>query len=284
MRNSLGDAPEPVALDCQDWLWPEIVSDLGDQAVPTLAALRDRAPVFLRVNGTRTTIEEVSRALLEDDIETEPHPLSRTALVVASNERRLRNSPAYLEGLVELQDAASQAVVDTCLSHVRGERVLDYCAGGGGKSLAFAGAGLAHVTAHDADPGRMKDIPARASRAGTPVEVAERVDGTFDFVLCDAPCSGSGAWRRQPEAKWTLDEERLALLNRTQDAILDKAVAHVAREGHLAYATCSILSRENEQRADTFLARHPGWSCVEQRRWSLLEGADGFFLAIFQRS
>ncbi len=280
----LEEAPPPVRLDCPDWIWPHFRSGMGDRAEPILTTLRDRAPVFLRVNLARIDRQSALAALAEDDIDTEPHALADTALRVTRNDRRIRASRAFREGLVELQDAASQAVVAACLDHLRGERVLDYCAGGGGKALAFAGGGVRHVTAHDADPARMKDIPARASRAGADIEIVRKVIGRYDLVLCDAPCSGSGAWRRQPEAKWTLDTARLSELNAIQDEVLDDACKHVIDDGLLGYATCSLLSVENETRADAFFGRHPEWREVFQRQWTPLDGGDGFFLALFRKS
>ncbi len=278
------DAPMPVQLDCPDWLWPGLQADLGPQAAPVLSALRDRAPVFLRVNLARVDRAAAQAALAEEDILTEPHDLAATALRVTRNERRIKGSRAFRDGLVELQDAASQAVVEACLEQIDPGRVLDYCAGGGGKALALADRVGGPVTAHDADPARMRDIPERARRAGVDIDVMTEVDGHFRLVLCDAPCSGSGAWRRQPEAKWHLTEDRLSALNVTQDSILAKAANHVGETGCLAYATCSLFSVENGQRADRFLETHPDWSEVQRRSWTPLDGADGFFLAVFRKS
>lgn len=279
----LADAPDPVRYDCPDWLWPEIARDLDEAAPDVLTALQSRAPVFLRVNRRAGPREDALRTLAEDGIAAEPHAGGPWALLVTDGARRVQMSRAFAEGLVELQDVASQAVVDRLEPCLQGN-VLDYCAGGGGKALAMAAAG-AKVTAHDGDPGRMKDLPARAARAGVEIGMTAGPSGQFDLVLCDAPCSGSGAWRRQPEAKWRLSEEALDALTAKQDAILDAASAHVRPGGHLGYATCSILSRENEARADAFLARHPRWEEVDRMR--LLPetgGGDGFFLALFRKS
>ncbi len=280
----LDEAPLPVRLDCPDWIWPQLSSDSGEETEAVLSHLRDRAPVFLRVNLARTDRQSAIAALAEDEIDAEPHALADTALRVTRNDRRIRASRAFRDGLVELQDVASQAVVAACLDHLSGERVLEYCAGGGGKALAFAGGGVRHVTAYDVDPARMKDIPARASRAGAEIEIIRKVTGRYDFVLCDAPCSGSGAWRRQPEAKWTLDAARLSELNAIQDQVLDDASKHVAEGGILGYATCSLLAVENDVRADAFRSRHPEWHEIFRRQWTPLDGGDGFFLALFRKS
>ncbi|MEL6889877.1 MAG: RsmB/NOP family class I SAM-dependent RNA methyltransferase, partial [Pseudomonadota bacterium] len=189
------DMPEPVRLDCPDWLWPMVTDAYPEMAVQILQTLQTRAPVFLRVNRAKATRSDAIATLAEDEIEAAPHKLSDTALEVTEGARRLRNARAYRDGLVELQDAASQAVVDQCLALGDSPTALDYCAGGGGKALALAAGGVPAVTAHDANPGRMSDLPDRAARAGATITNVETVTGTFDLVLCDAPCSGSGAWR-----------------------------------------------------------------------------------------
>ena len=279
----LSTAPDPVRLDCPDWLWPAITRVYHADAEAVMSALQSRAAVMLRVNTTKTDRAGAQKALLAEEIDTIPHPLSPTALEVTANPRRLQQSKAYTSGLVELQDGASQALVDHVLPLARDQTVLDYCAGGGGKALALAAGGAGKVTAHDVDPGRMQDIPIRAARAGTPIHVSETPKGLHDLVLCDAPCSGTGAWRRQPDAKWRLSQERLDALTTLQDSILVQAMAHVGPKGALAYATCSLLDVENEDRATAFLTQNPDWTEVERQRFSPLDGGDGFYLSVFKR-
>ncbi len=279
--------PEPpadplVRLDCPEWLAPRLQASLGDGFAPVMALLRTRAPVFLRVNLRLATMAEAVRALAADGIGTRPHPLSATALEVTENARRVKASAAFRDGLVELQDAASQAVVDALLPVRAGARVLDFCAGGGGKSLALAAIG-ARVTAHDADPRRMADLPARARRAGVRIDLVDSGELTaaepFDLVLVDAPCSGSGAWRRQPEAKWRLNPARLSELGAIQAAILRQAAGHVRRGGELAYATCSMLEEENSAIVGGFLEETSRFQMVAERRFTPLDGGDGFYVA-----
>ncbi len=278
----LDTAPRAVRLDMPDWLMPLLDAGLGADAEPVAEVLRTRAPVFLRVNVARTDRAAAQAALAEDAITAVPHPLSPTALEVTGNPRRVQQSRAYAEGLVELQDAASQAVCDA-LEAGPGLRVLDYCAGGGGKALSLAARG-ADVTAHDADPARMRDLPARAARAGASIAVAG-ADGAsqrapYDLVLCDVPCSGSGSWRRAPDAKWRLTPERLAELVQLQAGILDSAAPLVAPGGVLAYVTCSLLAEENTDQTAALLARLPaGWTLLDEHALTPLDGGDGFYLA-----
>ncbi len=272
--------PEAVALDCPDWLVPQFRSSLGTGFEPALQALRQRAPVFLRVHAGRTTREQAATLLARDGIEARAHPLAPTALEVHTNPRAIQRSQAYLEGLVELQDAASQAVITT-LPALTGKTVLDYCAGGGGKALAMAALG-AHVTAHDAKLARMSDLPNRAARARDSIAVKDRATGLFDLVLTDVPCSGSGSWRRSPAAKWTLTPEALDTLCAMQTEILDNARQHMHPAGWLAYVTCSMLEVENQQQITDFLARHPDLELVQDKQWTPLDGGDGFYLALIR--
>lgn len=267
-----------------DWLIAPFEQALGPDVASTASALQRRAPVFLRVNIARTNRAAAVDLLREQGIETAINPLAETALTVLEGARKIRNSPCFAEGYVELQDAASQAVVEALPP---GARVLDYCAGGGGKALAIAAQDGRMVFAHDADSKRMGDIAPRAARAGSRITVMDTGDLSdcpgFDVVLCDAPCSGSGAWRRSAEGKWTLTQDRLDRLGETQDQILAQAARSVAAEGVLVYATCSILRAENENRIETFLAENPGWICVWSRRFDLSEQGDGFFTAHLTR-
>ena len=271
------------ALDLPDWIYDLFLNDLKDDAQAHAEALRHRAAVFLRVNLLKTDREGAQQALMKDAIHTAPHPLSPTALQVVEGARRVAQSDAFRNGLVELQDVSSQAVVDA-LPVVKGMRCLDYCAGGGGKTLALAARLNGPVDAHDADPRRMTDLPERAKRAGADVTCIAHPKGLYDLVLCDVPCSGSGSWRRAPEGKWRLTPDGLTALNRTQAQILDDVTTLVSADGVLAYATCSVLASENEAQIDAFLARHGDWQCIEQTRFGLECGGDGFFVAILTRS
>jgi 16S rRNA (cytosine967-C5)-methyltransferase len=279
------DADDVTRWNLPDWLLPQFKASLGTRAKAVAFALQARAPITLRVNTGKTTPSAAAVALAEQGVETRVNPLAETALTVTDGERKIRNSDRYLEGFVELQDASSQAVV---AAMPRAGRILDYCAGGGGKSLALAVDPAAQVTAHDIDPRRMQDLPARAARAGCSIRQIETDDlqkeAPFDVVLCDAPCSGSGAWRRSPEGKWTLSASRLEELTQLQDSILDAAIALTAKNGCLVYATCSVLACENEDRINAFLERHPDWALGFQKRFDANDDGDGFFTAHLRRN
>ncbi|SIN93170.1 RsmB/NOP family class I SAM-dependent RNA methyltransferase [Vannielia litorea] len=283
-ERAAGDAPEgPAALDCPAWLSAELEASLGPDFEPVLKALQARADVFLRVNALKATREEACAALAAEGVEAEPFPLAPHALRVTAGARRIQATRAFAEGLVELQDAGSQAICEAIPLPAQG-RVLDFCAGGGGKSLALAARAPAlRYFAHDANPRRMNDIPARAARAGVEITRTEAPEGRFELVVADVPCSGSGAWRRQPEAKWQLDQDGLSALAATQAAILEEVAPRVAPQGRLAYVTCSLLDAENGAQAAGFLARNPGWQQESSLRLTPRDGGDGFFLAVFTR-
>jgi 16S rRNA (cytosine967-C5)-methyltransferase len=269
-------------LDLPGWLLPRLRRDLGADLPAIAEALRHRAPVFLRTNLARADRATAQVRLAAEEIETRPHPLSPSALEVVAGARRIQSCATYAEGVVELQDAASQAVVDM-LPLSNGMKVLDFCAGGGGKTLAMAARARLMLFAHDADRRRMRDLPARAKRAGVRVTLVDNPDQAFDLVLADVPCSGSGSWRRAPEGKWLLTEARLAELIVIQAAILDRVALRVRPGGWLGYVTCSLLSGENRDQVDAFLARHSGWRLEAERRLTPLDGGDGFYAAVLRR-
>lgn len=280
IRQALDEATRPVRLDYPDWLAPHL------QAIPdpALALARERAPLFVRVNLLRADPETARTALAEDGIAAEPGPLSPTCLRIVSGGRRADRSRAFSEGLIEVQDAASQAAADYARA-APGEAVLDYCAGAGGKTLALAAAigGLGRLHAHDIAPERLDRLRERARRAGVGVTLhgageIEGLAGACDLVFVDAPCSGSGTWRRHPGSKWRLTPGGLAAYIETQDAILSRAAAAVAPGGRLVYVTCSMLEVENDERARAFLRAHAEFAAGRPPlRLTHLDGGDGFF-------
>jgi 16S rRNA (cytosine967-C5)-methyltransferase len=265
-------------------------------------ALLDRAPLDLRVSAARSSREE-----LRDQFPgAEPTRLSPWGLRLPPDSR-VDDHPAFLEGLVEVQDEGSQLIALACEPQA-GMRILDLCAGAGGKSLALAAAApQAKVIASDTNRARLSQLPARTERAGANIAVRlldggreaaqlAEFDGQCDVVLVDAPCSGSGTWRRNPEGRWRLTRERLDRLVKLQARLLDIAAPLVRPGGALVYATCSIIRAEGADQARNFLGRHSSWvgqdvpfdgGRADGPGRILTPGqdaTDGFFVARFLRS
>jgi 16S rRNA (cytosine967-C5)-methyltransferase len=279
---------EPV-YDVPGWLVDQLKDSLGADFERTMAALRDRAPVDLRVNLLKATVAEAAERLAADGVQTIPLSITPNGLRVTEGDRKVAQSGAYQDGMVELQDAGSQAVVDS-LPLRAGLSVLDYCAGGGGKSLAMASVteGKAQITAFDKSANRLKNLQERADRAGAKVTFAKADPAagnqTYDLVLLDVPCSGSGAWRRNPDSKWKFTTDDLEALTAIQGGILKATAKLVRKGGTLAYVTCSLLRAENEDRIAAFLAEGSRWTKRGERRLPVGEDSDGFFLCLLEYS
>jgi 16S rRNA (cytosine967-C5)-methyltransferase len=257
--------PEEVAAPAgyvPAWVRP-ILSDLV--TANEWPALLERAPLDLRVNAARTTRE----AMLRSFDGAEPTRLSPWGLRLAAD-TKVDDHPAFADGLVEVQDEGSQLIALACQPE-GGMGILDLCAGAGGKSLALASAApKAEIIASDTNRTRLAQLPTRAERAGTAIAVRlldggreatqlADLEGQCDIVLIDAPCSGSGTWRRNPEGRWRLTPERLDRLVKLQRRLLDIAVPLVKPGGALVYATCSIIRAEGADQARNFLGRHSSW-------------------------
>lgn len=282
---ALDGAPRGVRLDIPELL----IADLAPMPDSALDALRFRAPLDLRVNTLRGDVDAARAGLAAEGVETDPGPLSPTCLRVRSGQRKVRRTKAYTSGHVEIQDAASQAVADLAAARP-GETVLDLCAGGGGKALAMAAtmAGDGRLIAHDISPARLGALGPRAARAGAAVEIVgssalDALAGRCDLVLVDAPCTGSGAWRRNPDAKWRLTDDDLKLLAAAQSGLLARADVLAAPSGRIVYATCSLIARENAEIVHSFL-RRGGWRLEQTRILGPLDGGDGFYAADLRRS
>lgn len=288
VSDHLKTLPPAVRLDCPDWVLDRLSDQMGLDAEAVLVAQQHRAPVFLRVNTLRGNMANACASLAADDIAVQPVEGFNTALEVTRNERKIRHSRAFIEGLVEFQDISSQASVSR-LEFPPDARILDYCAGGGGKALALAAhpAKPSEIFAHDISEARMRDLPARSARASARIAILSsdelKTHGPFDLVFVDAPCSGSGTWRRTPDAKWRLSEEALDAYCRKQAEIIDKALELVVQGGVLVYATCSLFREENESQIDAFLSRNDGWVVVSSTRAGIKSGGDGFFSASMRR-
>ena len=273
-----------MMFDMPNWLAGELSTSLGDDDIAVARALTERAPMFLRVSQSRFSRDEAIAALAKDGVAAVAVPAVETALEVTENPRKVAASAAYSSGMVEVQDASSQAI---CIGLPPAARMLDYCAGGGGKVLAYGELNSAQLYAHDANPGRLKDLKPRADRAGLSVRVLDkkgcRAQAPFELVLCDVPCSGSGAWRRTPEGKWALTPDRLSELHKSQAQILDETAGLVSEGGCLAYVTCSIFQSENSQQIQSFLKRNSSYTLSEEIQYLPGDGGDGLYVAHLTR-
>lgn len=279
----LDDAPDAVRFDVPNWLTGESIGVTGTE----FAALRDRGALDLRVNTLKADRETAIACLADDGIVAVPHTAATTALRVTDGSRKVARSRAYLDGLVEIQDAASQAVAALSMPRA-GETVLDLCAGGGGKALALAAlaGNEARILATDISARRLENIPERAQRAGARIDVLETAPDQAlhqrcDLVFVDAPCSGAGAWRRNPDAKWAFTPDRLQALVATQAALLARAARLTRPGGRIVFATCSMLPAEGADHVEQFLSQAPGWTLNDTSRALPSGGTDGFFGAVF---
>jgi 16S rRNA (cytosine967-C5)-methyltransferase len=273
---SLDDAPASVRGDYPDWLEAPFARVFGDGRDEELAALARRAPVDLRANTLKADRARVLKALAP--LGAEAAPLLADAIRIeapGASERAapVEAAPEFAKGWFEVQDLGSQ-IAAAAAGEVKGRQVLDFCAGGGGKTLALAAAmgSTGQIYAYDADARRLKETVTRAQRAGvrnlqvrSPLNPAALVDleGRMDLVFVDAPCTGSGTWRRHPDAKWRLTAAQLERRIAEQDAVLAAAAAHVRPGGRLIYVTCSLLAEENEDRIAAFLAARPDFAAAD---------------------
>jgi 16S rRNA (cytosine967-C5)-methyltransferase len=267
------DLPLHIAGDIPQWLVPSFERAFGDRAAVEAAALAERAPIDLRANTLKAPRPKVLKTLAKFTALAGPlSPLCIRIPVPHGNQRapNVEAEAGYQRGLFEVQDAGSQ--VAALLVGAQAEmQVLDLCAGGGGKTLAMAAAmqNRGQIFAHDRDRQRLKPIHERLQRAGVrntqviPADEPSRLAGLagrFDRVLIDAPCSGSGSWRRKPDAKWRLSDRQLESRIGEQRALLDQAADLVKPGGRLVYVTCSLLPEENDDQIAAFAARRPDFT------------------------
>ncbi len=302
--------PDAVRLEIPDWLLPHLQARFGADLDREMAAMGTNAPLDLRVNLLKNTRAEARAALAAEGWESRETPISLWGLRI-DGRRPITSGPAFQTGLVEIQDEGSQLIA--LVADARpGLRVADWCAGAGGKTLAMAMAmeNRGQIVACDVSTTRLDGAVRRLRRAGAHnverhlIEAgdkwAKRRAGTFDRVLVDAPCTGTGTWRRNPDARLRLRAIDLSELQVKQAAILETAQALVRKGGRLVYATCSLLLEENEAQVSAFLARHPDFALVPlARAWPLetpppcpgemlsltpaKHGTDGFFTAVMER-
>ena len=304
----------PLALraNLPDWLWQKMLAQHGESTALAIAeALNQPAALDLRVNSMKASRDEVIAKLAEAPIIAEPTAFAANGLRIRKKPS-IQNLPLFKDGTIEVQDEGSQ-ILAQLVGAKRGEMVADFCAGAGGKTLALGAAmrNTGRLYAFDISEKRLAKLKPRLARSGLsnvhPVVIAherdakiKRLAGKLDRVLVDAPCSGLGTLRRNPDVKWRQTEAGVAELNEKQRAILASAARLVKAGGRLVYATCSILPEENEQIVEAFLASQPDFellpmsSVLAEQKIDLamdrylqmmphLHQTDGFFAAVLQR-
>jgi 16S rRNA (cytosine967-C5)-methyltransferase len=304
--------PPKQRANLPEWLYDKFVAQYGEEEALELASvLNTPAPLDLRVNTLKADREKVVAELATAPIVAEPTPYASTGLRIRKKPA-LQNLPLFKEGAIEVQDEGSQ-VLAQLLGARRGEMVVDFCAGAGGKTLAIGAImrNTGRLYAFDVSEKRLSKLKPRLARSGLsnvhPVVIAherdakvKRLAGKIDRVLVDAPCSGMGTLRRNPDVKWRQQPEGILELTEKQISILDGAARLVKFGGRLVYATCSLLDEENDGIVTQFLAGHPDFELVPMHKVLLEQriplemgdtlkmlphkhGTDGFFAAVFER-
>jgi 16S rRNA (cytosine967-C5)-methyltransferase len=294
---SLDGAPAPVAGDYPQWLDGHLAEVFGEDRVAEAVAMASRAPLDLRVNSLKAKREKVlvSTAHL-GTIATPFSPIGlRIELGADARNPGIHSEEDFIKGLIEVQDEGSQLAA--LLSAARpGEQVIDLCAGAGGKTLALAAMmqGKGRLIATDRDKRQLAPIYERLSRAGVhncevrapkgEGDALGGISGSADLVLIDAPCTGTGTWRRNPDAKWRMRPGALEVRLKDQIEVLDRAATLVRPGGRIAYITCSVLRAENADQVRAFLARHAGFAVVppSETVTVLRDKADDFAAATLQ--
>lgn len=314
---NLADAPRAAKLEIPAWILEKFEKAFGDKADDEAKALGGEAPLDVRANTLKTTREAVIAMLSGEGLKVSPTTLSPIGIRVAGR-TTLGNHLGFKDGVFDVQDEGSQLCA--LLVDARpGMSVMDLCAGAGGKTLALAAQmnNKGRLIASDLSVTRLERSKLRLRRAGVhnaTLRVLEEHDkwlkrqtsaqgGSFDRVLVDAPCTGTGAWRRNPDARWRLTPDNLANLTATQDAVLEQGAQLTRPGGRLIYVTCSLLPDENEDRVAAFLAKNGAFKALDAAQvWSevlpgtspvsgpyltfspVRTGTDGFFIAILERT
>jgi 16S rRNA (cytosine967-C5)-methyltransferase len=275
-----------------DWLDELGKQELGARWDTELTSLNEEASVVLRVNTLRTTVKELQEKLEEHEIFTTTHQDFPDALILEEY-RNVFQLPEFKEGLFEVQDAGSQAI-SRFANPTPGMRIIDACAGGGGKTLHLAALiqNKGRIIAMDFEQWKLDELKKRARRAGVSTietriidssKAIKRLEKSADLVLLDVPCSGIGVLRRNPDAKWKLSPQYLEQVKAEQQKILSSYSTMVKPGGMLVYATCSLFYSENEEQVKKFLQENPSFSPLEEKRIWPSEGFDGFYMASLKR-
>jgi 16S rRNA (cytosine967-C5)-methyltransferase len=276
-----------------DWLDAEGEKELGGKWENELHCLNEKAPVIIRANTLKVKAPQLQVILRNEDINTEPIPSHSDALRLEVR-RNIFQSKSFLEGLFEVQDASSQEVA-YFLDVSPGMRVIDACAGGGGKTLHMAALmqNKGRIIALDVHEWKLKELQKRAARAGVSVietrvldnaKAVKRLEQSADRLLLDVPCSGLGVLRRNPDIKWKLSPESMERIRQQQKEIISSYSKMLKPGGKMVYATCSIFPSENEDIVDAFVKEYPTFKKLKEKKILPSEsGFDGFYMALLER-
>ncbi len=279
----------------QDWTYERLRSELGDDAPEIMKALNKKAEVVLRANLLKTTVEELQQNLSSEGIETETLGDDYPDALVLTERKNVFITKAFKDGLFEMQDGSSQKVA-RFMKVEPGMRIVDACAGAGGKTLHMASLmkNKGKIIAMDVEEFKLQEMKKRLRRAGVDIvetkvidstKIIKRMELSADRVLLDVPCSGLGVLRRNPDTKWKITEERLEELRKIQKEILADYSKMVKKGGYLIYATCSLLPSENREQVDWFLGQNSGsWELEEDLKlFPHQDRFDGFYVARLKR-
>ncbi|HUH75006.1 MAG TPA: RsmB/NOP family class I SAM-dependent RNA methyltransferase [Chitinophagales bacterium] len=289
---SLTDIPKNIQHSIQSWMYDEIVKDWGEEASVIIESLDQPAPVYIRYNSLKTTAQKLNSELERLKIDFEYDAQVGGAIRI-NNNNQLRQSQAFKEGLFEFQDIGSQYIIKQAGIHPE-QVVVDFCAGKGGKTLQICSLmkNEGRLIASDIDISRLTHLEKRAKKAGVKnleiisnESIIKNKNLMADVVFIDAPCSGIGTIRRQPDLKFRFQQSQLPTILETQQEILSQSASLVRAKGRIVYATCSILKSENSEQIEKFLASHPSFQ-LKQEEYIFpfqLDG-DGFYVAVLEKA
>ena len=283
-------APRYISLNYPEFLEKKLSKSLGNNFNIIMELFLNRAPVYLRINQNKININEVKIKLENQGILSEICPSSKYALKVLSGEKFIKKSSPYQLGEVELQDLSSQLTTEL-VQISSGKKILDFCAGSGGKALAIASRlrNKVDIFAYDINNLKYKNLNYRAKKAGANITILDskqliKYRNFFDIVFVDAPCSGTGTWRRDPKIKWELNDQKLSVLTKNQYSMVKQACSYLKNGGFLIYVVCSLLEDEGELIIRKYLLHHKNYSKIKSGIFHPINASDGFYFSVLKIS
>ena len=283
-------APKNISLNYPEFLEEKLSQSLGNNFNAIMELFLQRAPVYLRINQNKINLKEAKIKLENQGIFSEICPSSNYALKVISGEKFIKDSSLYQLGEVELQDLSSQLTTEL-VQISSGKKILDFCAGSGGKALAIASRlrNKVDIFAYDLNNLKYKNLIYRTNKAGANITIIDskqliKYKNFFDIVFVDAPCSGTGTWRRDPKIKWELNDQKLSVLTKNQYSIVKQACSYLKNGGFLIYVVCSLLEDEGDLIIRKYLLHHKNYSKVKSGIFHPINASDGFYFSVLKIS